>query len=62
MKNPLGVSPSKWNQGTKRGKEKIFMTWVGIEPTTRHNINKYSNATRHNIYKYNNDWLILILD
>ena len=50
-KNSLGVSLSKRNQGTTRGKENILMTWVGIEPTTR-----------HNIYKYNNDWLILILD
>ena len=24
MNNPLGVSPSKGKQGTKRGKEKIF--------------------------------------
>ena len=24
MNNPLGVSPSKGNQGTARGKEKIF--------------------------------------
>ena len=24
MNNPLGVSPSKENQGTTRGKEKIF--------------------------------------
>jgi len=24
MNNPLGVSPSKGNQGTTRGKEKIF--------------------------------------
>ena len=29
MNNPLGVSPSKGNQGTTRGKE-----IVGIEPTT----------------------------
>ena len=34
MKNPLGVSPSKRYQGTTRGKEKILMTSVGIEPTT----------------------------
>ena len=34
MKNPLGVSPSKGNQGTTRGKEKILLTSVGIEPTT----------------------------
>ena len=34
MKDPLGVSPSKGNQGTTRGKEKIRLTSVGIEPTT----------------------------
>ena len=33
MKDPLGVSPSKGNQGTTRGKEKILLTSVGIEPT-----------------------------
>ena len=34
MKDPLGVSPSKGDQGTTRGKEKILLTSVGIEPTT----------------------------
>ena len=34
MKDPLGVSPSKGNQGTTRGKETILLTSVGIEPTT----------------------------
>ena len=34
MKDPLGVSPSKGNQGTTRGKEQILLTLVGIEPTT----------------------------
>ena len=34
MNNPLGVSPRKGNQGTTRGKEEIFLTSVGIEPTT----------------------------
>ena len=34
MKDPLGVSPSKGNQGTTRGKEKILLTTVGIKPTT----------------------------
>ena len=34
MKDPLGVSPSKGNQGTKRGKEKFLMTSVvGSIPT-----------------------------
>ena len=30
MKDPLGVRPSKGNQGTIRGKEKILLTLVGI--------------------------------
>ena len=34
MKHPLGISPSKGNQGTTRGKEKFLSTLVGIEPTT----------------------------
>ena len=34
MKDPLGVSPSKRNQGTTLGKEKILLTSVGIELTT----------------------------
>ena len=34
MKDPLGVSTSKGNQGTTRGKEKVLLTSVGIEPTT----------------------------
>ena len=34
MKDPLGVSPSKGNQGTTRGKEKIPLTSQGIEPMT----------------------------
>ena len=34
MKDPLGVSPSKGKQGTTRGKEKILLTSVGIEPMT----------------------------
>ena len=33
MKDPLSVSPSKGNQGTTRGKEKILLTSVEIEPT-----------------------------
>ena len=32
MKDPLGVSPSKGNRGTTRGKEKILLTSVEIEP------------------------------
>ena len=34
MNNPLGASPSKGKQGTTRGKEKILLISVGIEPTT----------------------------
>ena len=34
MKDPLDASPSKGNQGTTRGKEKILLNSVGIEPTT----------------------------
>ena len=34
MNNPLGVSPSKGNQGTTWGKEDNLLTSVGIEPTT----------------------------
>ena len=34
MKDPLGVRPSKGNQGTTLGKEKILLTSVGIKPTT----------------------------
>ena len=42
MKDPLGVSPSKGNQGTTRGKEKFLLTSVGTEvgsliPFTRAN-------------------------
>ena len=33
-KDSLGVSPSKGNQGTTLGKEKILLSSVGIEPTT----------------------------
>ena len=33
MKDPLGVSPNKGNQGTTRSKEKK-LTFVGIEPNT----------------------------
>ena len=32
MKGPLCVSPSKGNQGTTRGKEKILLTSLGIKP------------------------------
>ena len=34
IKGPLGISPGKGNRGTTRGKEKIILTLVGIEPTT----------------------------
>ena len=34
MKDPLGVSPSKGNQGTTRGKEIILLISVRIKPMT----------------------------
>ena len=34
MNNPLGVSPSNGNQEPHEIKKKIFLTSVGIEPTT----------------------------
>ena len=34
MKDPLGISPSKGNQGTTQGKEKILLTSLVIKPTT----------------------------
>ena len=34
MEDPLGLSPTQGNQGTTRGKEKILLTSLGIEPTT----------------------------
>ena len=40
MKDPLGVSPSKGNQGTTRGKEKFLLTSVGIEPAAIHHLNR----------------------
>ena len=68
MKDPLGVSSSKGNQGTTRGKEKILLTSVGIEPTTSGldstliytselilcSTNCVHSATRHNIHMYPN--------
>ena len=33
MKDPLDVSPSKGNQGTTRGREKIILTSEGSIPT-----------------------------
>ena len=41
MNNPLGVSPSKGNQGTKRGKEKIFWPrWESVGSIVRTNVGK----------------------
>ena len=34
MKDPLGVSPRKGNQGTTPSKGKILLTSMGIETTT----------------------------
>ena len=46
MKDPLGVSSSKGNQGTTRGKEKILLTSVGIEPTTCRVVGRGLNSHR----------------
>ena len=58
MKDPLGVSPSKGNQGTTRGKEKFLLTSVShstliytSELILCSHICVYS-ATRHNIHMY----------
>ena len=34
MKDPLGVSPSKGNQGTTQGKENILLTLLGVGRVT----------------------------
>ena len=52
MKDPLGVSPSKGNQGTAQGKEKNILTPVGIELTTSgldlpFALVYYYNSTKH---------------
>ena len=65
MNNPLGVSPSKGNQGTTQGKEKNLLTLVGIEPTTSgldlpllcrlsYEVGQRKSAqhSRHNIHMY----------
>ena len=52
MKDPLGVSPSKGNQGTTRGKEKVLLTSVGIEPTTS---GLDLNVTSHNTLIYTSE-------
>ena len=44
MKDPLDGSPSKGNQGTTRGKEKILLTSVGIEPTTSGKVRVHMNV------------------
>ena len=36
MNNPLGVSPSKGNQGTTRGKEKLFNLHFGVNSLFHH--------------------------
>ena len=54
MKDPLVVSPSKGNQGTTRGKEKILLTSVGIELTTSDLCSTICvhSATRHSVHMY----------
>ena len=42
MNNPLGVSPSKWNQGTTRGKEKTYFDLGG---NRTHNLRIKSTVT-----------------
>ena len=51
MNDPLGVSP-KGNQGTTRGKEKVLLTSVGIEPTTS---GLDLNVTSHNTLIYTSE-------
>ena len=46
MKNPLGVSPSKGNQGTTRGKEKIFWRGRGFD-SHEHPFTLSTCATRY---------------
>ena len=43
MKDPLGVSPSKGNQGTTRGKEKILFDLGGNQT---HDLQNRSTVTR----------------
>ena len=57
MKDPLGISPSKGNQGTTRGKEKNLLTLMGIKPTLIYTSELIffsticvHSATRHNIH------------
>ena len=63
MKDPLGVSPSKRNQRTTRGKEKTLLTSVGFEPLTSgldlpllcrlsYEVGRRKSGTRHNIHMY----------
>ena len=67
MKDPLGVSPSKGNQGTTRGKEKFLLTSVVSHNTLIYtselilcsHICVYS-ATRHNIHCSYVAWLIIL--
>ena len=47
MKDPLGVSPSKLNQGTTRSKEKVILTSVGIESAATVDDDVYP-GTKHN--------------
>ena len=49
MKDPLGVSPNKGNQGTTRGNEKIIFTSMGVNSPFHHCV---LSATRHDIHMY----------
>ena len=49
MNNPLGVSPSKGNQGTTRGKEKKCLDLCGISYFlfTRESLGELEKAVKH---------------
>ena len=49
------VSPGKGNQGTTRGKEKVLLTSVGIEPTTS---GLDLNVTSHNTLIYTSELIL----
>ena len=51
MKDPLGVSPSKGNQGTTGGKEKIFFDLGG---NRTHDLRIRSAATSNHLVKARN--------
>ena len=61
MKDPLGVSPSKGNQATTRGKGKIILTSIGGNRT--HDLRIRSTVTlptelRGRTEKVGDDWVV----